>query len=279
MKCKIEKITPAKATGWLKKNKSNRKLSASHVRRLAKMMTRDKWVENGDTISLNGEWLIDGQHRLSAVVLSGVSINAPVVRELSPRAYATKDRGKRRTTADTLLEKGHRYSILLAATCNKILGYAMADGYSVGLNTRDIAIVDEDYIDFIAVNSDILRIIGEVAKLQKDVSHWVPTSMISSWWFLFTKADVYKDDLFWIDLCTGSNLPRNSPRHALRKALINDASQIKRMTEGRRFYLGVIALQRGLTQSTITHIKFPDTPPIIKGIAKAGILKEFGLNG
>jgi len=78
----VETITPKLAAEYLTHNTSNpRRLMDSVVRRYADDMKSGKWQSNGESIvfSKNGE-LRDGQHRLEAVVLSGVTVQMVVVR-------------------------------------------------------------------------------------------------------------------------------------------------------------------------------------------------------
>lgn len=73
-------ITPEVANRMLDRNTGNRSIRASVARRYAEEMKRGSWRETGDPIrvSVNGN-LIDGQHRLHAITLSGVPLRAPII--------------------------------------------------------------------------------------------------------------------------------------------------------------------------------------------------------
>lgn len=68
-------VTPEMAESWLKANVRNRQVRKSRVRTYAKDMAQGNWLFNtqGITFATDGT-LIDGQHRLMAVVLSGMSV-------------------------------------------------------------------------------------------------------------------------------------------------------------------------------------------------------------
>lgn len=69
-------VTPAIAKRWLEQNTdSNRNISNTTVESYAREMTAGRWSLTHQGIAFNvvGE-LVDGQHRLNAVVLSGVSV-------------------------------------------------------------------------------------------------------------------------------------------------------------------------------------------------------------
>jgi hypothetical protein len=87
----------------------NRPLSKPHVSRLVAEINRGEWMFNGETIVFdkNGA-LIQGQHRMSAVVASGKPIVALVVRGVDTQTFKTFDCGKSRASPDTLAIEGHK---------------------------------------------------------------------------------------------------------------------------------------------------------------------------
>lgn len=92
MKTSSIKVTPDIAKAWLDTcNKRNRKVSRQHVNKLASEMLAGRWSMNGETIVFDEDMtLIDGQHRLNAVVQSGVSVEMLVVSGIGdPRAFTT----------------------------------------------------------------------------------------------------------------------------------------------------------------------------------------------
>lgn len=73
-------VTPELALSLLGKNRKNqRPLAARRVREMARAMKTGGWISNGDVIRIdkNGS-LIDGQHRLSAVVLANIPVELEI---------------------------------------------------------------------------------------------------------------------------------------------------------------------------------------------------------
>lgn len=99
---KIETITPVMADKYLRMNTRNRAIRKSHVSGLVKSMVGGKWVVNGQPIIFDDDgFLIDGQHRLTACVESGVPFITYVIRGVSDsRAFTTIDIGKARGAHD-----------------------------------------------------------------------------------------------------------------------------------------------------------------------------------
>lgn len=98
MNIKYEIITPSTAKKYLEKNVGNyRKLDKSRVSCYAEEMTNGTWQDNGETIKFSKEGrLLDGQHRLSAIVRSGRCVGMYVVRDVAANVNVI-DVGKPRT--------------------------------------------------------------------------------------------------------------------------------------------------------------------------------------
>lgn len=99
------KVTPAMAEEWLGKNKVNRKISDQHVYRLALDMEAGNWRRTHQGLAFDTrDNCLDGQHRLSAVVLSGKTIEFLVTRGLPPSSMAVMDVDVRRRSLANVLE-------------------------------------------------------------------------------------------------------------------------------------------------------------------------------
>lgn len=116
MKYKQEKITPNKAAIILKKNPKNRDIDGDHVTFLAKQMTAGEWEDNGQTIVISlTDNLVDGQHRLMAIVESGVTQMLLVVRGVEDKVIHSIDTGKSRSLNDVFKLEDHKYTNRKAA--------------------------------------------------------------------------------------------------------------------------------------------------------------------
>src|SRR5262245_34900010 len=90
----VVEVSPALAEEWLSKNPNNRNLRRPVVDSYARDMSAGHWHLNGETIKFaaNGE-LLDGQHRLHAIAVSGNSVSMVVIRGLSADVMLTVDSG------------------------------------------------------------------------------------------------------------------------------------------------------------------------------------------
>lgn len=99
-----EVITPATAAAYLATNADHqRRLSAHIVTRYAADMRSGRWMQThqGIAFDANGK-LIDGQHRLSAIVESGASVGMIVYRNAAPESICVIDDNYTRSIQQTM---------------------------------------------------------------------------------------------------------------------------------------------------------------------------------
>lgn len=103
MKTELESISPETARKYLGKNTENRPIRQSWVEALAGMMQRGEWklLHQGIAFDDTGR-LVDGQHRLLAILSSGVTVKMTVTRDLEPESYRYIDGGAKRSISDRL---------------------------------------------------------------------------------------------------------------------------------------------------------------------------------
>jgi hypothetical protein len=117
-----KEITPELAAKWLEFNKVNRNVRIKKVREYAEMMTANGWKLNGSGITFDNDgMLVDGQHRLLAVVESGETILSLVTEGVSPGVRPTVDENVKRSFKDDLAMAGIRNSYPNASLMRKIM--------------------------------------------------------------------------------------------------------------------------------------------------------------
>jgi hypothetical protein len=115
----VEKISPQLADAILSASKDhvkNRNVKDHHVEWLAGQMKAGKWMTNGEPIILDDEGLLlDGQHRLWAVVMADVTIETVVTRGVDRATFPTIDTGAVRNAADVIGMAGEVNGVVLAS--------------------------------------------------------------------------------------------------------------------------------------------------------------------
>ena len=109
-------VTPAQAEEWLGHNTRNRHLRKPVVAQYARDMLAGAWGRSESAIcfAATGE-LLNGQHRLHAVIKSGVTVRMLVMTGLAVGDQAVMDMGAKRIAGDVLALDGEINALALAA--------------------------------------------------------------------------------------------------------------------------------------------------------------------
>ena len=101
MDAKVETITPEIAKTMLGENVNNRRISRDNVNLFAREIRNGEWRFNGEAIKFGKDGrLLDGQHRLLAVIAADKPLTTLVIRGLEDETQQTMDSGKTRTLGD-----------------------------------------------------------------------------------------------------------------------------------------------------------------------------------
>jgi hypothetical protein len=124
VRSRVQSITPKKAVELLEANTTNRPLSMPVVRAFAEAMKRGDWLVTHQGIAFDTHGvLVDGQHRLAAIIEADVPIEVTVFTEVEPGTFDVLDTGKRRNAADVLAIEGEKNSTMLAAMVRTVWLY------------------------------------------------------------------------------------------------------------------------------------------------------------
>lgn len=120
----VETITPEQALEYLTANVHNRTVRTKRVSKYANEMRNGQWRLTGEAIKFDRTGrLVDGQHRLLAVLESEVTTEFLVVRGVDEDAFDVLDNGLTRNYGDVLKANGFTDVNVLAASARIVLGY------------------------------------------------------------------------------------------------------------------------------------------------------------
>lgn len=132
---KVEIITPQLAREYLTRNKVNRRLTKNHVDFLAKEIINNEWKLNGEAICFQDNYLVNGQHRLNAIIKANKPIKTLVVRGCDKDSFLTYDSGRNRSVSDVFSIKDIPNYALMSSIVQKY--FAFSYGWSVIAATRN----------------------------------------------------------------------------------------------------------------------------------------------
>lgn len=153
MKTKIVLVTPELTEEFLKKNKNNRPLNLHVAQSYADDMKNGKWLDNGEPLAFDKEgYLRNGQHRCKAVTICKIPREMLIVYDLPEEDCRIFDRGKPRSTLDTL-RMGNSVDPYL---CNQqtIAAIRLLVYEDTGINK----ISDFEVIEYINKNEETLKL-------------------------------------------------------------------------------------------------------------------------
>ena len=121
----IVEMTPEWAEEILTKSSfKNRRIRVANLERLVTAIEKDQWLPTSQGIALDHDGnLLDGQHRLVAVVKAKKSIKIMLARGLDPKAFSVLDSGCSRTAGDALAVAGCSSSNPAAAAIKLYIMY------------------------------------------------------------------------------------------------------------------------------------------------------------
>lgn len=219
MKTEIRIIGPKVAQELLKKNPNNRRLTDNHVKFLAKQMEEGSWKFDGQPVRLDKYGrLLDGQHRLNAIIESETSQKFLVISGLEEESFHVMDTGKARTAGDVLSIEGVSSSSHVAAAAKFAINFK--NGHYSGRGSEKLSNVE--VVKWCKNNPDIADEINTAQHLKREFNGVLPTSQICGLKYILKEKSVTDAEIFLNKLCTGLGLETNSPIAVLRKKLIQD---------------------------------------------------------
>lgn len=209
-----EWVDPKIAERWLGKNTLNRKASTAVVRKYAADMAAGRWVLTGSPIQFSKSGrLLDGQHRLLAVIASKARVQFFVVRNLADESQLFVDTGKKRTVAEQLALSGIENASAVAAATRLIMLWQTGNQARAGsgVNLSDAAIRE-----FLAENEDIhevAKFAGATVRRGLDIHPSVVSAAF--WGICHAGADPEVAAQFFTDLADMATDGEGDPRKAL----------------------------------------------------------------
>jgi hypothetical protein len=227
-----KKITPTEAQQYLEKtnHKKNRKLAERNVSFLLGEMQAGNWITTGDPIQFNkdGE-LINGQHRLTAIVRYGKPVELFVAENVPNEAFKVMDTGKMRSAGDTLRISGHKAAYTMASTVRIIL--LVKSGRYDSRSGRHKNCSNTDILAFADANKKHLDEVIHEGYVAYGKFKFAPPSMLGALYYFFEKKDSKKCFEFFEKYATGIDLGATNPILKLREKLIQNKANKTKYTD------------------------------------------------
>jgi hypothetical protein len=209
----VENITPQVAEALLSRNTMNRPLARHTVERYAADMKAGRWQVNGEDLLIADDGtLLNGQHRLRAVIMAGVAVPFGVKRGLPRGTFVTLDAGRVRRASDVLALTGVQHANTVAAAAKIALLFEQGRGIREDCPRQEVTEYAAD-----AANAYL----APAAQMARSATRGcnLTASPLAAVVFLANRAGYFAAEVadFLQGLATGEGLVKGDPRLTLRE--------------------------------------------------------------
>lgn len=245
-------VTPELATKYLSSNQGNRKLSERQINFYYKQMISGDWGTTGDTIKISSEGrLLDGQHRLHAVVRYDKPVEMFIAEGIDPALFPMIDTGKPRTASDVLSSNGVGRPTNMASAAKYIMLY---DNSQLNRkHNKDVAPSHKRILQFISENPDLEGVVETVIGVHKKFKA-IPVALLATLYWITSRKNYAKAHEFLTQYGSGIGLNDDSPVRLLRERLIKDSLQRKKLSQRDRAALYIMCWNLFITGKTQSHL-------------------------
>lgn len=223
-------ITPEVAQDILSRNTSNRLPTPSLVALLAEEMRNGKFLYNGESIIIGSNGvLLDGQHRLLAVIDSDTSVYVNLVQGIDETVMHTIDTGKTRTAGNVFQIKNIQNANNMASAIKSIIDqftlnqklYVRSD-----IKTKSaggsIKVTNGEKLEFYNENIDLIEpMLRYCANLYTSNIRVITPAAATAYLWLFSTEDKLAK-YFIREVFTGVQEGESNAAFLLHKKLVND---------------------------------------------------------
>ncbi|MEU9323256.1 hypothetical protein AB0D91_05490 [Streptomyces canus] len=223
----IMAVTPELAAKWLKQNTHNRNLRKRAISDYARDMAAGQWRLNGEAIKFATDGtLLDGQHRLHAVIEADVAIPLMVVTGLAGETQETMDAGRKRSAADAFSLRGEAHATVLASILKRIWMWNQGD---VKFRNNYIPTTAE-CAALLKERPEIYRSV-EIAVRTHQAFRYLPQSIVGTAHHIFSRIDVDAAVWFFVRVGDGAELSSGHPILALRNRVMTDRAESRKVPD------------------------------------------------
>lgn len=206
----LETITPSQAEALLREtNHRNRNLNTSTILSYARDIAAGRWTLTGDALRFDQDGvLLDGQHRLAAIVRADRAIKTLVIRNLATSTQDNMDMHRKRQIADVLRIKGQPHPHSLAGAVK--IGIAIDAAVTVASTRPTEGETDE----WIAAHPRIIDAVKLSQSLYRGIGVIRPSVITYCVWAT-SEANSQASAEFWTAMAENATEGLGDPRNAL----------------------------------------------------------------
>jgi len=254
MKIKKLVVTPDIANRYLLANSKNRNVKKSTVIRYAKDMKEGRWKEDtGECIKISKTGaLLDGQHRLLAIIMSETTVILDFIFELEDSVFDVIDTGSSRTASDVFKIDGVKNANIIPS----MIAFYHKLNNKLRSNQMHNKLTNSETLSIYQSEEDKWQEIIKISlKWYSNFSRVVPPSWIGGFFATFSEYDEVKAKEFMEQLFTGNGIT-NGTINLLRKKLIDDKLATKKLNASNKMALFIKTWNSYLTNKQLKRLAY-----------------------
>lgn len=215
---RIVTVTPEMASKMLDRNERNRPITNGNLDLFEQKFRNGEMVLNGESIKISADGrILDGQHRLTACVNTGIPFEVLIVEGLADETQDTMDDGSRRSPAAQLSIEGVSNATNVAAMARATV---LARRYPLRMAVKTAGsgkiATKPEVLREVRDNADHYQILTVAIRpiVSKTPLKAGPASLLVK---LFDSIDAEDAEFFWARVVDGQNLTKGNPIYELRR--------------------------------------------------------------
>jgi hypothetical protein len=251
---KKELITPAYAKELLEKNTCNRRLKLANILKYAKDIANGQWRETGEAIKFSKtNVLLDGQHRLLAVIKANVPTYFHIAFGLEDSTLPFLDTGSSRSAADVFKIKGIKYSNKIPSI---IAFYNLLSDGKFNRLQKNYKANNNELLEQYELEANYWEVIARQSdNYYTAFSKALSPSHIGGFSAFFYELNETKGLAFMYQLCTGLSIDNNVVA-LLRNKLYSDKIAVRKMPLNLKIALVIKTWNFFVSNQTVKFLKF-----------------------
>lgn len=249
----IVRVNPEYASLILERHAPNRPITKRMVRQYADDMASGRWVYNGQNLIFDKDgYLIDGQHRLNAVVKSGATVEMGVTIGVDRATFDTIDTGRRRNNSDLMAMLGSEAHRMASVIVRTAILLDRKDALNSDVSRRDVVDYYTQWEDQVAAAAEYSR--------KHFLRSVITPGALGTVMFMATRHGVYTVadfEAFVGPFLSGEGLVVGDPRHSLREWAINQRIRKSRVGPTQALWAVIRAWRVWTAGGTISVIRTP----------------------
>ena len=274
MKTEIELISPERAKDLLASNTQNRPISKMRVNYYAQLIKEGKWKITHQGIGISNEGIIiDGQHRLLAIVEANKPVWVNVTTGLDSETFKYVDVGYTRTTSNVFATEGITHYTRHSSGIGKYFTFKSRNSsLTYNNNSRvESCLTHDDYLRFYRKNEAFLIYVNKICanlydhyriiKISEMYAFIVFCVLDKGWSINVVKS--FLESVYGIQNIEGSNAPS-----ILFKRLIQDATGSVKLKPTHKTALIIKAFNFFISRKDVKVLRFNENeqfPEVIQG--------------